>query len=94
VPPVMFRTFNNAHDGYGSFEDLESATLEDAESFFYSVSTCCVRRATCGVLHVRRAECDVPSRATCPHVLRGTCDVPCAMPECHGCQPAPAAHTL
>jgi predicted Zn-dependent peptidase len=34
LPPVMFDTFANAHDGYGSFEDLESATVEDAESFF------------------------------------------------------------
>ncbi|MFI5956552.1 M16 family metallopeptidase [Cryptosporangium sp. NPDC051539] len=34
LPPVMFDTFANAHDGYGSFEDLESATVEDAQSFF------------------------------------------------------------
>ena len=27
LPPVMFDTFPNAHDGYGSFEDLESATV-------------------------------------------------------------------
>src|SRR5881394_3934255 len=32
LPPVMFDTFPNAHDGYGSFEDLESATLDHAES--------------------------------------------------------------
>jgi predicted Zn-dependent peptidase len=30
----MFSTFPNAHDGYGSFEDLESATVPDAEEFF------------------------------------------------------------
>jgi len=34
LPPVMFDTFPNAHDGYGSFVDLESATVQDAQSFF------------------------------------------------------------
>jgi predicted Zn-dependent peptidase len=34
LPPVMFDTFPNAHDGYGSFEDLESATVPDAADFF------------------------------------------------------------
>ena len=34
LPPVMFRTFNNAHDGYGSFVDLEAASLDDALEFF------------------------------------------------------------
>jgi predicted Zn-dependent peptidase len=34
LPPVMFETFPNAHDGYGSFDDLEAATLPDAEEFF------------------------------------------------------------
>ncbi len=34
LPPVMFETFANAHDGYGSFVDLESATVADAEDFF------------------------------------------------------------
>ncbi|GAA4904420.1 M16 family metallopeptidase [Stackebrandtia albiflava] len=34
LPPVMFDTFPNNHDGYGSFEDLEAATLEDAQTFF------------------------------------------------------------
>jgi zinc protease len=36
LPAVMFRTFNNAHNGYGSFEDLESATVADAEEFFHA----------------------------------------------------------
>ena len=30
----MFDTFPNAHDGYGSFVDLESATVADAADFF------------------------------------------------------------
>ncbi|MGY0230539.1 M16 family metallopeptidase [Longispora urticae] len=34
LPPVMFDTFANAHDGYGSFVDLESATVEAAAGFF------------------------------------------------------------
>ena len=34
LPPVMFDSFPNAHDGYGSFDDLEAATIEDAQSFF------------------------------------------------------------
>ena len=34
LPPVMFDTFPNAHDGYGSFDDLEAATVPDAEDFF------------------------------------------------------------
>jgi zinc protease len=35
LPAQMFKTFANAHDGYGSFEDLESATVADAEEFFH-----------------------------------------------------------
>ena len=34
LAPVLYETYPNAHDGYGSFEDLESATLEDAHDFF------------------------------------------------------------
>ena len=34
LPPVMFTTFNNAHNGYGSFVDLEAATVGDATDFF------------------------------------------------------------
>ncbi|GLY03441.1 MULTISPECIES: pitrilysin family protein [Actinoplanes] len=40
LPPVMFETFPNAHDGYGSFTDLESATVEDAQSFFDRYYAC------------------------------------------------------
>jgi zinc protease len=40
LPPVVFSTFPNAHDGYGSFEDLESATLPDAEEFFARYYAC------------------------------------------------------
>ena len=34
LPPVMFKTFANAHNGYGSFIDLEAATVEQAAEFF------------------------------------------------------------
>ena len=34
LPPVLFETFPNAHNGYGDFVDLESATVEDAADFF------------------------------------------------------------
>jgi zinc protease len=34
LPPIMFESFNNAHNGYGSFVDLESATVDDAQDFF------------------------------------------------------------
>jgi predicted Zn-dependent peptidase len=34
LPPLLFDTFPNAHNGYGGFEDLESATVEDAADFF------------------------------------------------------------
>src|SRR3954468_16946674 len=34
LPAVLFDTFANAHNGYGGFEDLESATVADASDFF------------------------------------------------------------
>ncbi|MCW2725905.1 MAG: peptidase domain protein [Frankiales bacterium] len=34
LPPILYDSFANSHDGYGSFVDLESATLDDARSFF------------------------------------------------------------
>ncbi len=34
LPPVLFDTFANSHNGYGGFEDLESATVADASDFF------------------------------------------------------------
>jgi len=36
LPAVLFDTFANSHNGYGGFEDLESATVEDAAAFFDS----------------------------------------------------------
>ncbi len=34
LPAVLFDTFANSHNGYGGFEDLESATTADAKDFF------------------------------------------------------------
>ena len=34
LPAVLFDTFANSHNGYGGFEDLESATVADARDFF------------------------------------------------------------
>jgi zinc protease len=34
LPAVLFDTFANSHNGYGGFDDLESATTEDARDFF------------------------------------------------------------
>src|SRR4051794_27848794 len=34
LPPVLFETFPNAHNGYGGFEDLESATAGGATQVF------------------------------------------------------------
>ncbi|MEY2473609.1 MAG: hypothetical protein QOK28_2938 [Actinomycetota bacterium] len=34
LPEIAFTTFNNTHNGYGSFVDLESATVADAKDFW------------------------------------------------------------
>ena len=34
LPGVLFDTFANSHDGYGSFADLQAATVDDARHFF------------------------------------------------------------
>ncbi len=34
LPTVMYDTFANSHDGYGSFDDLDAATVLDAQAFF------------------------------------------------------------
>jgi zinc protease len=36
LPPVLYDTFPNAHNGYGGFEDLSSASVDDAAEFFNS----------------------------------------------------------
>jgi zinc protease len=34
LPEVLYESFPNAHNGYGGFEDLTNANVEDASSFF------------------------------------------------------------
>jgi zinc protease len=34
LPQIAFTSFANTHDGYGSFVDLESSTVDDATDFF------------------------------------------------------------
>ena len=34
LPAVLFDSFANSHNGYGGFDDLESATVDDATDFF------------------------------------------------------------
>ncbi|GAB3284870.1 M16 family metallopeptidase [Parasphingorhabdus pacifica] len=34
LPPVLYSTFANAHNGYGDFTDLERATVDDCAAFF------------------------------------------------------------
>ena len=34
LPPLLFGTFANAHNGYGSFDDLDAASLADVQRFF------------------------------------------------------------
>jgi predicted Zn-dependent peptidase len=34
LPQIAFESFANTHDGYGSFVDLESSTIDDATDFF------------------------------------------------------------
>lgn len=76
APQVLFEKFPNAHDGYGHFEDLEAATLEDAQSFFdryYAPGNCVV--AVIGgadvdetMRYVERHFGDIPAREVPPTV--------------------------
>jgi len=70
LPPVMFDTYPNAHDGYGSFDDLEAATVADAAEFFdkyYAVGNAVVALAGDFDLETAKALAerhfgDVPAR--------------------------------
>lgn len=74
LPPVMFDTFPNAHDGYGSFDDLESAAVADAADFFQKYYACGnAVLAVCGDFDVAEATAlverhfgDVPARPAPP----------------------------
>jgi zinc protease len=72
LPPVLYDTFPNAHNGYGDFSELEQASLDDAASFFdtyYALGNAQVTVA--GYLDVDEALRlvekhfgDIPARAT------------------------------
>ena len=74
LPPVLFETFPNAHNGYGGFEDLESATVADAQDFFdryYAPGNAVLAiggdlDVTDALTLVERHFGDVPSRAVPP----------------------------
>jgi zinc protease len=34
VPPLLYSTFANSHNGYGAFDELDEATLDDCAEFF------------------------------------------------------------
>ncbi|MDQ1018101.1 M16 family metallopeptidase [Streptomyces afghaniensis] len=34
LPALLYRSYPNAHNGYGAFDDLDSATVADAEHFY------------------------------------------------------------
>ncbi|MGH3916092.1 MAG: M16 family metallopeptidase [Pseudonocardiaceae bacterium] len=34
LPPVLYETFPNAHNGYGDFSELDAATVDDCAAFF------------------------------------------------------------
>ena len=75
LPAVMFETFPNAHDGYGSFEDLESATIADAIDFFekyYAPGNAILAVAGDATTEdvqtlVERHFGDIPARPVLPH---------------------------
>ena len=76
LPPVLFETFPNAHNGYGDFTELEAATVDDCAAFFdayyapgNAVLTVAGDLDVATVLDlVHRHFGDVPSRPTpdCP----------------------------
>ncbi len=76
LPSVLFETFPNAHDGYGSFADLEAASVADAADFFeryYAAGNAVL--SVVGDLDVARATelverhfGDVPARPAPPRV--------------------------
>jgi len=56
LPPVLFDSFANAHNGYGDFVDLNAATVEDCADFFEKYYTPANAVLTvCGDFEVARA---------------------------------------
>jgi zinc protease len=56
LPPVMFDSFSNAHNGYGDFVDLNAATVADCADFFERYYTPANAVLTvCGDFEISRA---------------------------------------
>ncbi|MFD0375088.1 M16 family metallopeptidase [Streptomyces sp. NPDC127112] len=56
LPGVLYREFRNAHNGYGTFEDLEAASLEECQAFHETYYTPANAVLTiCGNVDPRRA---------------------------------------
>ncbi|MGH3512091.1 MAG: M16 family metallopeptidase [Pseudonocardiaceae bacterium] len=70
LPPVLYDTFPNAHNGYGDFSELEAATVDDCAAFFdeyYApgnavITICGDFQVDAAVELVHRHFDDVPSR--------------------------------
>ncbi|MGH3702399.1 MAG: M16 family metallopeptidase [Pseudonocardiaceae bacterium] len=70
LPPVLYDTFPNAHNGYGDFSELEAATVDDCAAFFdvyyapgNAVLTVCGDFSVAAALElVHRHFDDVPAR--------------------------------
>lgn len=75
LPPVLYDTFPNAHNGYGDFTELEQASLDDAAAFFdtyYAPGNAQVTVAgdlgdvDAALALVEKHFGDIPARATPP----------------------------
>jgi zinc protease len=70
LPPVLYDTFPNAHNGYGDFSELEAATVNDCAAFFDAyyapgnavITICGDFQVDAAVELVHRHFDDVPSR--------------------------------
>jgi zinc protease len=70
LPPVLYDTFPNAHNGYGDFSELEAATVDDCAGFFDAyyapgnavITICGDFQVDAAVELVHRHFDDVPSR--------------------------------
>lgn len=96
LPPVLYDTFPNAHNGYGDFSELEAATVDDCAAFFdvyYAPGNAVLTVAgdldvEDTVTLVRRHFDDVPAR---PVPVRPSFAEPPPDRERRACQPDPLA---
>ena len=96
LPPVLYDTFPNAHNGYGDFVDLEQASIDDCAEFFdtyYAPANAVLTVA--GDLDIEHTKKlidkhfgDVPSR---PAPQRRSFAEPMPAEDRHGTHPDPHA---